>query len=155
MLNALQGLASDISNVSSTISSLQSQIDSQVVSSISSTNALIQQIYTLNQQIKTADRDRRYLVGACSISAMMALNSSSQTMGIRVSQQPDGSVNVSTTDGINLVSNTYATLCYAGGAQNGTYGNIQIQDTNPQSRPVDRPGHRAGSASVAAARSRA
>ena len=36
-------------------------------------------------------------------------------------------------DGVNLVSNTYATLSYSGGAPNGTYGNIQIQDTNPQS----------------------
>ena len=154
MLNSLQGLASDISNVSGTISSLQSQVDSQVVSSISSTNALIQQIYTLNQQIKTATA-----TGDTS-SALLdqrdnALNTLSQTMGIRVSQQPDGGVNVTTTDGINLVSNTYAVLSYSGGVQNGTYGNIQIQDTNPQSGQMHRPGHRAGSASVAAARSRA
>ena len=132
VLNSMQGLASDISNVSSTISSLQSQVDSQVVNSISSTNALIQQIYTLNQQIKTATA-----TGDTS-SALLdqrdnALNTLSQTMGIRVSQQPDGGLNVATTDGINLVSNTYAVLSYSGGVQNGTYGNIQIQDTNPQS----------------------
>jgi len=54
-------------------------------------------------------------------------------MGIKVTQNADGSDNVATTDGVNLVSNTYATLSYTGGAQNGTYGNIQIQDTNPQS----------------------
>jgi flagellar hook-associated protein 1 FlgK len=42
-------------------------------------------------------------------------------------------VNVSTPDGLNLVSNTYATLSYSGGAQNGTYGNIQIQDVSPSS----------------------
>jgi flagellar hook-associated protein 1 len=132
VLNSLQGLAGDISNVSSTISSLQSQVDSQVVNSISSTNALIQQVYTLNQQIKTATA-----TGDTS-SAMLdqrdnALNTLSQTMGIRVSPQADGGLNVTTTDGINLVSNTYAVLSYSGGVQNGTYGNIQIQDTNPQS----------------------
>jgi flagellar hook-associated protein 1 FlgK len=132
VLNALDGVANDISNVSSTISSLQSQIDSQVVSSISSTNSLINQIYTLNQQIKTAS------AAGDTASALLdqrdvALNSLSKIMGLRVNQQSDGSVNVTTADGINLVSNTYAVLSYSGGTQNGTYGNIQIQDTNPQS----------------------
>jgi flagellar hook-associated protein 1 FlgK len=118
--------------VSDTISSLQGQVDSQVVSSIASTNALIQQVYSLNQQIKTATA-----MGDTS-SALLdqrdnALSTLSQTMGIRVSQQSDGGLNVTTTDGINLVSNTYAVLSYAGGVQNGTYGNIQVQDFNPQS----------------------
>ena len=47
----------------------------------------------------------------------------------RPRQNSDGTVNVSTTDGTNLVSNTYATLTYSGGSSNGTYGSIQIQDT--------------------------
>jgi flagellar hook-associated protein 1 FlgK len=132
VLNSLQGLATDISNVSGTISSLQAQVDNQVVNSISSTNDLIKQIYTLNQQIKT-----QTAAGNTS-SALLdqrdtALNSLSKIIGIRVNQQSDGGFNVTTTDGINLVSNTYAVLSYAGGVQNGTYGNIQIQDTNPQS----------------------
>ena len=132
VLNSLNGVASDISNVSSTISSLQAQVDGQVVSAIPSTNSLIQQIYSLNQQIKQATAS-----GDTSSALMdqrdVALNTLSQTMGIRISQQADGSDNVTTTDGINLVSNTYATLSYSGGAQNGTYGNIQIQDIDPQS----------------------
>lgn len=131
VLNSLQGLANDINNVSSTISSLQSQVDHQVVNSISSTNDLIKQIYTLNQQIKTQTATGN------TNSALMdqrdnALTSLSQIMGIRVSPQSDGGFNVTTTDGINLVSNTYAVLSYAGGVQNGTYSNIQIQDMNPQ-----------------------
>ena len=132
VLNALNGVASDISNVSSTISTLQSQVDSQVVSSISSTNVLIKQIYALNQQIKTASA-----AGDTSSALLdqrdVALTALSKIMGIRVNQQSDGGVNVTTTDGINLVSNTYAVLSYSGGTQNGTYGNVQIQDTNPQS----------------------
>jgi flagellar hook-associated protein 1 FlgK len=130
--NAMQDVANDINNVSGTIASLQSQVDSQVVNSIPSTNALIKQVYDLNQQIKTSTA-----TGDTS-SALLdqrdnALATLSQTMGIRVTQQSDGGVNVTTSDGINLVSNTYAVLSYAGGMQNGTYGNIQIQDTNPQS----------------------
>ena len=132
VLNALNGVASDISNVSSTISTLQSQVDSQVVSSISSTNVLIKQIYALNQQIKSASA-----AGDTSSALLdqrdVALTSLSKVMGIRVNQQADGGVNVTTTDGINLVSNTYAVLSYSGGTQNGTYGNVQIQDTNPRS----------------------
>ncbi len=132
VLNALQGLSSDINNASGTISSLQSQIDGQVVSSVSSTNSLIQQIYQLNQQVKTAN------AAGDTASALLdqrdtALNSLSQVMGIKVTPNSDGSVNVTTPDGLNLVSNTYATLSYSGGAQNGTYGNVQVQDVNPQS----------------------
>ena len=143
ILNSLQSVSSDISNVSGSISSLQSQIDGQVVSAISPTNALIKQVFDLNQQIKTANA-----AGDTSSALLdqrdVALNSLSQTMGIKVTQQSDGSVNVATTDGVNLVSNTYATLSYSGGAQYGTYGNIQIQDISPisgqalgQATPLD------------------
>ena len=132
VLNALSGLASTVNNASSAITALQGQIDSQVVSSISSTNSLIKQIYNLNQQIKTASASGDNASGLLD-QRDVALNSLSQTMGIRATTQADGSINVATTDGINLVSNTYATLSYSGGASNGTYGNVQIQDTSPQS----------------------
>jgi flagellar hook-associated protein 1 FlgK len=132
ILNSLQNVSSEISNVSGSISSLQSQIDGQVVSSISPTNALIKQVFDLNQQIKTANAS-----GDTSSALLdqrdVALTSLSKTMGIKVTQQSDGSMNVATTDGINLVSNTYAALSYTGGAKNGAYGNIQIQDISPVS----------------------
>ena len=132
VLNALNNVASQISNVYNTITTLQSQVDRQVASAVPSTNALIQQIYQLNQQIKNATAaggDSSALADQRDV----ALNTLSQTIGIRVNQQSDGGVNVTTTDGINLVSNTYAVLSYSGGTQNGTYGNVQIQDFNPLS----------------------
>jgi flagellar hook-associated protein 1 len=132
VLNALQGVASDVNNVSSTITSLQGQIDSQVVGSVSSTNSLLQQIYQLNTQI-TGATSAGNSASALEDQRDTALTSLSQVMGIKVTQNSNGSVNVSTPDGINLVSSTYATLSYSGGTQNGSYGNIQIQDTNPQS----------------------
>ncbi len=132
IFNSLQSVSSDITNVSNSITSLQGQIDGQVVSSISPTNALIKQVFDLNQQIKTANA-----AGDTSSALLdqrdVALSSLSKTMGIKVTQQSDGSVNVATTDGINLVSNTYATLSYSGGGKNGAYGNIQIQDISPVS----------------------
>jgi flagellar hook-associated protein 1 FlgK len=132
VLNALNSLASTFSNVSGTISSLQNQVDQQVVNSVGSTNTLIQQIYQLNSQIKTAN------ASGDQASALLdqrdtALSNLAQVIGIKTVTNADGSVNVSTTDGINLVSNTYAQLSYSGGAQGGSYGNITIQDINPAS----------------------
>jgi flagellar hook-associated protein 1 FlgK len=131
VMNALSSLANTFSGVSSTITSLQKQIDQQAVNSIGSTNNMIKQIYDLNSQIKSAS------AGGDDASGLLdqrdvALNNLAQVMGIRSTTNPDGSVNVSTTDGVNLVSNTYAQLSYGGGAQNGAYGNISIQDVNPQ-----------------------
>ncbi|HEX3755308.1 MAG TPA: flagellar hook-associated protein FlgK, partial [Rhizomicrobium sp.] len=131
VLNAMNGVASSISNVSGTITSMQGQIDSQVSGDISSTNGLIKQIYDLNTQIRS-DSATGDDASALLDQRDVALSSLGQTIGIKVSQQSDGSMNVSTTDGINLVSNTYAQLSYAQGATNGSYGNISIQDTNPQ-----------------------
>jgi flagellar hook-associated protein 1 FlgK len=135
VLNALNNVASQISNVYGTITTLQGQVDKQVASAIPSTNALIQQIYQLNQQIKNATASGSDS-SALADQRDVALTALSKTMGIRINQQSDGGINVTTTDGINLVSNTYAVLSYAGGTQNGTYGNVQIQDFNPLSGGV-------------------
>jgi flagellar hook-associated protein 1 FlgK len=130
VLNALNALASSFSNVSGTISGLQKQIDQQAVNSIGSTNTLIKQIYDMNSQIRTATASGD-TASALLDQRDVALNNLAQVMGIKTTANADGSVNVATTDGVNLVSNTYAQLSYAGGAQNGAYGNISIQDVNP------------------------
>src|SRR6185437_412964 len=52
--NALSGLATTIANASNTLTSLQGQIDQQVVSSVPAVNNLIQQVFSLNQQIMNA-----------------------------------------------------------------------------------------------------
>jgi flagellar hook-associated protein 1 FlgK len=131
VLNALNNLASSISSASSTITSLQKQVDQQAVNAVSSTNQLLKQVYDLNTQVRTAN------AGGDTASALLdqrdvALANLSKVMGIKTSTAADGSINVSTTDGVNLVSNTYAQISYSGGAQNGSYGNITIQDVNPQ-----------------------
>ena len=61
-----------------------------------------------------------------------ALTSLAQMMGIKTTTNADGSVNVSTTDGVNLVATPMPSFAYSGGASNGSYGNITIQDINPQ-----------------------
>jgi len=130
VINALNDLSSTFNNVFGTISSLRSQIDQQTVSGITSTNSLLKQVFDLNTQIKNAT------VQSDQPSALLdqrdvALTNLANVIGIKTSANPDGSVNVSTEDGINLVSNTYAQLSYAGGAQAGAFGNITVQDINP------------------------
>ncbi len=131
VMNALTNLANSFSSVSSTITSLRAQIDQQVANSIGGANTLIKQIFDLNTQIRTASAAGDTASGLLD-QRDVALESLSQVMGIRATTNGDGSVNVSTTDGVNLVSNTYAKLAYTGGTQNGSYGSITIQDVNPQ-----------------------
>ena len=130
ILNSLNGVSSDINNVSSTIGSLQTQIDGQVVSSVSETNALIKQVFDLNTQIRN-DAAAGSSDDGLADQRDLALQNLAQKMGIKVATNSDGSIQVSTADGVNLVSNTYAQLSYSGGPQNGVYGSIQIQDVNP------------------------
>ena len=131
VVNALSSLASSISDVSGTITQMQGQVDQQVVSSVSSTNSLIQQIYNLNTQISATTAAGGDASGLQD-QQEQALSSLSQTIGIKTITNANGTVTVSTTDGLNLVSSTYATLSYSGGATNGSYGNIMVQDVNPQ-----------------------
>ena len=131
-LAAFQGLASTISNLSTSISGLRDQLDQQVSSNISDVNALVKQIYDLNTQVKTAQ------INGDSSSALLdqrdvALQNLSKLVGIRSVELPDGRVSVSTNDGVNLVGDAYAQLSYSPGAQNGTYDAIMSQDINPAS----------------------
>jgi flagellar hook-associated protein 1 FlgK len=133
--NALDNLASSISDVSSTVTQMQGQVDQQLVSSVSSTNSLIEQVYNLNTQIRAVTATGGDASGLQD-QQEQALNSLSQAVGIKTITNADGSVTVSTTDGLNLVSGTYATLSYSGGATNGSYGNIMVQDVNPQTNQL-------------------
>ena len=133
MMNALNGLASNISSVAGTINGMRGQIDQQMATSIAPTNALIKQIYDLNMQIRQA---AAVTSGGAQNSGLqdqrdVALAQLANTMDIKTTVNADGSISVATADGVNLVSNTYAQLAYQGGAQNGAYGSITTQDVNP------------------------
>ncbi len=131
VMNALNSLAQTFSNVSSTITSLRSQVDQQAVNSISSTNTLIKQVYDLNNHIRAAAASGNGQPTALIDQRDVVLGDLAKVMGIKTSTNADSSLNVSTTDGVNLVSNTYAQLSYSGTAQNGSYNSITVQDINP------------------------
>jgi flagellar hook-associated protein 1 FlgK len=129
VLTALQSLATTISGMSSSVTTLQTQVDGQISSSISSANSLIKNIYNLNQQIQTAT-----LAGDPSSGLLdqrdQAVQQLSSLIGVRVNEQPNGQLIVSTQDGVNLVGDTYAQLSYAGGNANGAYGQITMASIN-------------------------
>jgi len=131
VLNSFQDLSSSISDLSTSISTLQQQVDQQVTSSIGSVNSLIQQIYNLNQQINTANAAGDTASGLLD-QRDLAVQNLSQLIGVRTSTKDNGEVTVMTEDGVNLVGDTYAQLSYAGGATNGVYGSIAINNVNPQ-----------------------
>ena len=128
IVNSMKTMAQTISSLSSSLDGVANQTDSQLVTSVSQANTLIKQIYDYNQLIKTStahgDSDSTYLDQRDA-----ALNSLSQLMDVRISPQDDGSMIVTTQDGLNLISDSYASLSYAGGS-NGVYGTITAQDTN-------------------------
>jgi flagellar hook-associated protein 1 FlgK len=130
-LSAFQNLASTVSNLSSSISSLQGQVDQQITASVPTVNSLIQQIYTLNQQITTATAGGDQSSGLLD-QRDQALQSLSQYIGIKTTTAANGQMTVMTSDGVSLVGDTYAQLSYPGGSTNGTYGSIQLSTINPQ-----------------------
>lgn len=129
VLTALQGLATTISSMSSSITTLQTQVDGQISSSISTVNSLIKNIYNLNQQVQTAT-----LAGDTASGLLdqrdVAVQQLSSLIGVRVSEQSNGQLIVSTQDGVTLVGDTYGQLSYAGGNANGAYGQITMTSIN-------------------------
>jgi flagellar hook-associated protein 1 FlgK len=130
VLSAFQQTASTISNLSTQITNLQGQVDQQISSSIGTVNNLISQIYSLNQQAQTASASGNSSSGVLD-QRDLAIQNLSQLIGVRVSQQANGEVSVSTQDGVNLVGSTYAQLSYSGGSSNGSYSPITLQNINP------------------------
>ncbi|MBS0274726.1 MAG: hypothetical protein JSR55_10060 [Proteobacteria bacterium] len=118
--------------MSSSITALQSQADGQVSSSISNVNALIKNVYDLNQQIQTATLAGDKASGLLD-QRDQAVQSLSALIGVRTSEQPNGQLVVSTQDGVNLVGDTYAQLSYTGGNTSGAYGQIMMANINGMS----------------------
>ena len=128
VVNSLKSLASSISSMSTSLDGLATQADQQLGNSVTEANTLIKQVYNYNQLIKSANlqgnTDTTYLDQRDT-----ALQSLAQQMDIRTTAQSDGSVLVTTQDGLNLVGSSYATLSYTTG-HDGSYGTIAVQDTN-------------------------
>ncbi len=129
VVGKLKTLASSISSLSNSLGNVGTQIDSQIATSATTANSLIKQIYDFNNLIKFAKlhgtTDTTYLD-----ERDKALKALSQQMDLRTTPQNDGTILVTTGDGLSLVSDSYAQISYTPG-QNGVYNSIVVQDTNP------------------------
>jgi flagellar hook-associated protein 1 FlgK len=132
VVGSMRSLANTVSSLSSSLSSLSSQIDNQLVTAVGTVNSLIKQIYDLNMQIKSAtaqgQTDTSYLDQRDS-----AIRALSQQIDVRTTTQPDGTLQVTTQDGVGLVSTTYAQLSYAPATSNVSQA-IQVQETDPRTQ---------------------
>jgi flagellar hook-associated protein 1 len=129
-VGAFQSLATSISSLSTQITGLQGQVDQQITSSIGTVNGLIQQIYTLNQQIG-ASPDQTDQSSGLLDQRDEAIQNLSQYIGVKTSTNANGEMSVATADGTPLVGDTYAQLSYPGGSSNGSYGSITSQMIDP------------------------
>ena len=132
VLNSLQSLASTVSTLSSSISNVQTQVDRQVSSTVDEANALIKQIYGYNTQIQQATASGDNASGLLD-NRDTAVGKLAGLMDVRTTVQPNGQLTVMTTDGMNLVSDSYAQLSYTPATSPGVYGPITVQDTNAAS----------------------
>ena len=103
ILNSYQNLAGTISNLSGSITGLQQQVDQQVASSISGVNSLLQQIYSLNQQIQTATASGDTSSGLLD-QRDEAVQNLSALVDVRTVEQPNGQLSVMTQNGTNLLA---------------------------------------------------
>jgi flagellar hook-associated protein 1 FlgK len=129
IVSSLKSLTSSVSTISSSLDNMATQADSQLATTVTGASTLIKQIYDYNNLIKAAtlqgNTDTAYLDQRDT-----ALKNLSADMDIRVTPQSDGTVQVTTTDGIGLVgTGSYSVLSYKPGTGTG-YGTISVQDTN-------------------------
>lgn len=134
VLTEFEALAQTVNNLSATIADLRVSSDQQIGSDISQANELIRQIYELNPQISRAmltgnpasglldERDK--LVGELS-----------DLVGIRTNLQSDGRLFVSTTDGMQLVTDTLAELVHQP-SFGPSFNPIQVRIIHPETGAV-------------------
>ncbi len=130
-LSALQSLTSSISSLSGALGSLQQQVDQQVASTVSTANSLIKQIDGFNKQIQSTVASGDSDSGVYD-QRDLALQKLAQLIDIRVAEQPNGQMVVTTADGLGLVGDSCGQLSYNASATNGVFGQIMLQDVNNQ-----------------------
>ncbi|MEI9929642.1 MAG: hypothetical protein WDM89_03490 [Rhizomicrobium sp.] len=98
-LSAFQSLATQISSLSNSVQGLRTQADQQIAGAVTQVNTLLKQIHDLNTQAAqaTAAGDTG---SAVFDQRDLAVQSLSQLIGIRTQAQSDGTLAISTTDGV-------------------------------------------------------
>ena len=133
-----QSLARSISDLSGAVADLRVTTNQQIGGAVSEANTLIKKIYDLNPSIHQA-----LLTGDTSTALLderdTLVKQLSQIMDVRTSQQTDGRLWVSTTDGVQLIGDAYAQLSYSPGV-GPAFQPVTVQTISGQTgQPIDNP----------------
>jgi flagellar hook-associated protein 1 FlgK len=111
VVNQFQSLAQSVSGLAASVASLRTNADQQVGATVAQANSLIKQIFDLNPLIQRAVITGDTATGLLDQRDQL-VSQLSQLMGIRTNEQGDGRMFLSTTDGVQLISDAYAQLDY-------------------------------------------
>jgi flagellar hook-associated protein 1 FlgK len=133
-----QSLARSISDLSGAVADLRVTTNQQISGAVSEANTLIKKIYDLNPAIHAA-----LLAGDTSTALLderdTLVKQLSQIVDVRTSQQTDGRLWVSTTDGVQLIGDSYSQLSYSPGV-GPAFPPITVQTISGQTgQPIDAP----------------
>lgn len=111
-LNAVQVVLDELESIATSIQQIRGDANQGIISRVGIANDLLKNIQALNTRI-VASKSQGGDANALIDQRQKALNTLSEIMDIRISQQPDGRAFVATTDGIFLVSTGYTEMHYA------------------------------------------
>lgn len=131
VVSSLSTFAKKVSSLYSQLTTLRSSASDQVQTDVSSVNALAAQISDLNVQIRNKTAAGDDATGLCD-QRETAIQSLSKLVDVKTTALPDGSVKVTTNDGMLLVGDSYAVLSYSGGDTSSGYDDITVSYANPQ-----------------------
>ncbi len=128
VLGKFDSLAQTVSGLADSVTTMRSSADDQISAAVTQVNSIIQQIVQINPQIQHA------IVTGDSGSGLLdqrdtLVQQLSQLVGVRTTTQADGRLFVSTTDGVQLVGDSYSQLVYTPGA-GPAYTPIQLKTVN-------------------------
>ena len=108
-LNQFDTLGRSVAELSEAVHALRSSADQQISGAVSETNAVIKELFELNAPIQ------RSFVNGDTASGLLdqrdqLVRKLSDLVGIRTVQQTDGRLFIATTDGVQLIGDTYAQL---------------------------------------------
>jgi len=145
VVNSATALSSQISSLASSLYGLQFQSDGDISNAVSSVNADLETLHTLNNTLERTAATNQSTAGLLD-QRDAALNDIAQYMDIKPTFQEDGEVTVTTTGGTTLLTNNILTqLSYSpvSGTQtlinNNNLSAIQVSTLDANGNPIGNP----------------
>lgn len=140
-LGALNALFQSIEQISGRALDVQSEVNRQIEGEVKTANLLLDQIYTLNKDIA-----RQTTLGQSPVALLdqrdALISDLSEIFDLRVNPQPDGTVNLMTASGFELLGTLKTELSFDGGvvAPGAAQPQIMVERKNPSTGLVVKSG---------------